>query len=53
VSRHDWLLLIHVAGAFCVLAGALLAVVLNQAASSPRNWLQPTTTRATSWPRSS
>jgi uncharacterized membrane protein len=32
VSRHDWLLLIHVAGAFCVLAGALLAVVLNQAA---------------------
>jgi len=32
VSRHDWLLLIHVAGAFSVLAGALLAVVLNQAA---------------------
>jgi uncharacterized membrane protein len=32
VSRHDWLLLIHVGGAFCVLAGALLAVVLNQAA---------------------
>jgi uncharacterized membrane protein len=32
VSRHEWLLLIHVGGAFCVLAGALLAVVLNQAA---------------------
>jgi uncharacterized membrane protein len=32
VSRQDWLLLIHVGGAFCVLAGALLAVVLNQAA---------------------
>jgi uncharacterized membrane protein len=32
VSKHDWLLLIHVAGAFAVLAGALLAVVLNQAA---------------------
>jgi uncharacterized membrane protein len=32
LSRHDWLLLIHVGGAFCVLAGALLAVVLNQAA---------------------
>lgn len=32
MSRHDWLLLIHVAGAFLVLSGALLAVVLNQAA---------------------
>ena len=32
MSRHDWLLLIHVAGAFCVLSGALFAVVLNQAA---------------------
>jgi uncharacterized membrane protein len=32
VSRRDWLLLIHVGGAFCVLAGALFAVVLNQAA---------------------
>lgn len=32
MSRHDWLLLIHIGGAFCVLAGALLAVVLNQAA---------------------
>jgi uncharacterized membrane protein len=32
LSRHDWLLLIHVSGAFCVLAGALFAVVLNQAA---------------------
>jgi uncharacterized membrane protein len=32
VSRHDWLLLVHVAGAFSLLAGALLAVVLNQAA---------------------
>jgi uncharacterized membrane protein len=32
LSRHDWLLLIHVGGAFCVLAGALFAVVLNQAA---------------------
>jgi uncharacterized membrane protein len=32
VSRHEWLLLIHVGGAFCVLAGALLAVVLNRAA---------------------
>jgi uncharacterized membrane protein len=32
LSRHEWLLLIHVGGAFCVLAGALLAVVLNQAA---------------------
>jgi uncharacterized membrane protein len=32
VSRHDWLLLIHVGGAFAVLAGALLAVVLNWAA---------------------
>ena len=32
MSRHDWLLLIHVAGAFSLLAGALLAVVLNQAA---------------------
>ena len=32
MSRHDWLLLIHVAGAFSVLAGALLAVVLNRAA---------------------
>ena len=32
MSRQDWLLVIHVGGAFCVLAGALLAVVLNQAA---------------------
>jgi uncharacterized membrane protein len=32
MSRHDWLLLVHVAGAFSVLAGALHAVVLNQAA---------------------
>jgi uncharacterized membrane protein len=32
LSRHDWLLLVHVAGAFCVLAGALFAVVLNRAA---------------------
>jgi uncharacterized membrane protein len=32
LSRHDWLLLLHVAGAFCVLAGAAFAVVLNQAA---------------------
>jgi len=32
LSRHEWLLLIHVGGAFSVLAGALLAVVLNQAA---------------------
>ena len=32
MSRHDWLLLIHVAGAFCVLSGALFAAVLNQAA---------------------
>ena len=32
MSEHDWLLLIHVGGAFCVLAGAPLAVVLNQAA---------------------
>jgi uncharacterized membrane protein len=32
LSKHDWLLLIHVAGAFCVLAGALFAVVLNRAA---------------------
>jgi uncharacterized membrane protein len=32
LSKHDWLLLIHVAGAFAVFAGALLAVVLNQAA---------------------
>jgi uncharacterized membrane protein len=32
LSEHDWLLLIHVAGAFCVLAGALFAVVLNLAA---------------------
>jgi uncharacterized membrane protein len=33
VSKTDWLLLIHVAGAFCVLAGALFAVVLTQAAT--------------------
>jgi uncharacterized membrane protein len=32
LSQHDWLLLIHVGGAFSVLAGMLLAVVLNQAA---------------------
>ena len=32
VSKNDWLLVIHVAGAFCVLAGALFAVVLTQAA---------------------
>jgi uncharacterized membrane protein len=32
VSRHDWLLLIHITGAFLVFSGALLAVVLNQAA---------------------
>jgi uncharacterized membrane protein len=32
LSKHDWLLLIHVAGAFCVLAGALFAVVLSREA---------------------
>jgi len=32
LARHDWLLLIHVGGAFLLLAGATLAVVLNQAA---------------------
>jgi uncharacterized membrane protein len=32
LAKHDWLLLIHVAGAFCVLAGALFAVILSRAA---------------------
>lgn len=32
MSHIDWLLLIHVGGAFAVLAGAVLAVVLNVAA---------------------
>ena len=32
MSKYEWLLLIHVGGAFAVLAGALFAAVLNLAA---------------------
>ena len=32
MTKHDWLLLVHVGGAFCLLAGAIFAAILNLAA---------------------